>query len=152
MRVIELTRGQVAIVDDEDFQNLAQYKWMFNGNYAIRRVKVDGKLKTVFMHRVIANPPSGFEADHINLNKLDNRRSNLRTATRTQNMWNRPPKKNNKLGIKGVSYHKWRNRYQATVSANGKLKHLGYFDSAEEAKAMYDKEAAALHGEFVRLN
>ncbi len=161
MRVIELTRGYAAIVDDEDFESLAQYRWRANINrkysktvYAIRSVHFgNGKQKTVSMHRLILKAPPNFEVDHMNGNGLDNRRSNLRLVTRTQNAQNRSQTKGSKLP-KGVFYiPKMKTRkFRATIWANKKIHPLGFYETLEEAKEAYNKAAKQHHGEFARLN
>ena len=86
-------RGKYTVVDDEDYEWLNQWNWSAvstwrkNGGYAMRR---DNKLgKSILMHRLILGVPEGVEVDHVNGNGLDNRRSNLRIASRTQAMANR---------------------------------------------------------------
>jgi hypothetical protein len=104
------------------------------------------------MHVAIMKPQEGFEIDHRNLNKLDNRRDNLRIATRSQNKCNTPSRRDNKLGVKGVSFKIANNKFVAQIVVNGKKKHLGLFETVEEAKAAFDKAAIDGHGEFARLN
>lgn len=154
MKVIELTKGQVAIVDDEDFEKLAQYRWHCDHDgYARRNApRIDGKGKgVIIMHRVIMNTPRGMLTDHVNGNKLDNRRSNLRICTRRQNAYNCPASKNNKLGLKGVSTTKY-GTFEAQITANGKHYRLGYYNTPQEAHAVYAAAAIRLHGEFARFN
>ena len=86
--------------------------------------------------------------DHKNLDKTDNRISNLREATYSQNAINSGPSKLNKLGIKGVSYSKAKKKYRAQIQYEKKYVHIGYYDTAEEAGAAYDKKAEELYGEF----
>lgn len=153
MKVIELTKGHVAIVDDEDFQSLAQWRWHWSDGYARRR-KTIGFKKTVVvgMHAEIMNPGEGFEADHINGSKLDNRRSNLRLSTRSQNSMNKRVMSNNKLGMKGVCFSKHQGKFRATITKMGATRHIGWFDTSEQAKAAYDKAAIEIHQQFARLN
>lgn len=102
------------------------------------------------MHREIVGTPEGMDTDHINGDKLDNRRSNLRICTHAQNGANRGPQKNGSSGYKGVSYHckKWR----VQICINGKTKRLGGFNSLLDAAKAYDKAARKYHGEFARTN
>lgn len=155
MRVIELTKGQVAIVDDEDFDELAKYRWQYTKQgYAARDIRINGKKKKLLMHRVILNATKGMEVDHENLLKIDNRRENIRLATPTQNKANRGVRPDSKLGVKGVQVRirggkTW---YNARIRLNGKSKWLGAFTTPEEAKLAYQKVALEHHGEFARFN
>lgn len=162
---IPLTRGQVAIVDEID-ADLGAFKWQANfiphysdgGKYtAVRGVRDNGKPKQLRMNRVVMervlNRPllrSEF-VDHENLNPLDNRRSNLRLANRSQNGTNSARHKNNTSGYKGVAYSKREHKWQASITHNGKMKWLGYFPTSELAYEAYCKAAKELHGEFARL-
>lgn len=159
MKVIELTKGQVAIVDDEDFEYLAQWRWYFNPTtkggegfgYAVRMAPNEyNPRRKIWMHLEILKPPSGMQGDHKNGNSLDNRRCNLRLATAAQNTQNRRCFSNNKCGVKGVSPHV--KGFTANINVNGKRRYLGKFKTVEEAKAVYDLAAIDLHKEFARLN
>ena len=157
MRVIELTQGHVAVVDDEDFERLAQWRWHYADGYAKRNECIDNaykahKYRTLAMARSIMNPPKGMEVDHRNGNTLDNRRANLRIVNRAQNQQNRKTHINNKLGIKGVCFSKAHNRYRARIISNGVCVRLGWFKTIKEAKAAHDSAAIKLNGEFARLN
>ena len=99
---------------------------------------------------VTSNDPTEF-VDHRNADPADNRFWNLREASTNQNQHNRKLNKNTSTGLKGVHFHKKRQRYQATVAVNGKKKWLGYFKTPEEAHQAYCKAAAELHGEFSRV-
>jgi len=147
MRTIPLTRGKFAIVDDEDYDFLMQYKWFCDSNdYAAK-----GNPR-ILMHRVVNDTPIGMDTDHINGDRLDNRRCNLRSATRAQNAVNRPKQVNNTSGFKGVTWHKRIGKWQAWIIESKKQSHLGYFDSKHQAAAIVDKEAIKRTGEFARLN
>jgi hypothetical protein len=152
VKTIPLTRGKVAIVDDEDFEYLSQWKWhCTNAGYAARRGFwggwVDGKKMNgpmILMHRLVNNTPDGFDTDHINRDTLDNRKANLRTATRSENNRNSDPQKRNKSGYKGVL--KRCNRWVASYKhLNGELRYIGSYATAEiasVAREMY------IHGYF----
>jgi len=153
MKCIELTRGMVAIVDDDVFAELAQYRWCFDGNYAVRRKKFpDGKSRKVYLHREIMGSPEGKEIDHKNRNKMDNRRENLRVCTSSQNHFNLTKFPSNKSGYKGVHFSKQNQNWVAQISCEGKVKHLGSFQTAEEASRAYNTAALQLHGEFANTN
>lgn len=89
--------------------------------------------KTIFMHRIINNTPEGMFTDHINRNKLDNRKENLRTVTEKQNKYNRPVQKNNSSGYAGVHFDKNKKKWCASISINNKTKYLGRYINKEDA-------------------
>jgi hypothetical protein len=152
---IPLTRGQFAIVDDDDFEWLSQWKWHAQPNesrgfYANRH---DDQGRLVAMHRLINDTPEGFVTDHRDGNGLNNRRSNLRTATQLQNMMNRHGKRGGTSRHKGVwADNSPRNRkpWRAAIRVNGRLKYLGRFHTEDEAGAAYAAAAAEHFGEFAR--
>lgn len=161
MKCIQLTKGQVAIVDDEDFERLAQWRWYCSSSgYACRQVQNSGKTcqgktrqKQLPMHSSILPPTVGFRADHINGNRLDNRRSNLRYVTLSQQCINRSHF-GKLFEKKGISKHwsrgKHTGKYIARIQAEGVSKYLGLFNSVQEASDAYEKAALELHGEFRR--
>lgn len=153
VREIPLTQGKFALVDDEDYELIAQYKWTASQTgpglfYAMRQ---DGR-KTVYMHRFLLNPEKGKHVDHRNGDRLDNRRSNLRPATRSQNLCNSGKKRHNTSGFKGASWHRENQLWEASIRKDGKRRTLGYFPTPEEAARAYDAAALQLHGQFARLN
>ncbi len=93
--------------------------------------------KKVFVHRAVMGFPSGLEVDHVNLNTLDNRASNLRICSHSANMKNRPMHKNNKCGYKGVYFRKDKNKYVSQITVDGVKRHLGYFKTALEGHERY---------------
>lgn len=138
MKLIQLTQGKSAIVDDADFEWLNQWKWRYTHGYARRAHYVDSRrVGDIHMHRLVNNTPDGgFDTDHINRNKLDNRRSNLRTATRSQNNFNTPAPMNNTSGVKGVWWSKQWKRWYAQIRVNGKTHSLGSSPIKAEAVAL----------------
>lgn len=158
MKKIRLTQGQVAIVDDEDFERLAQFKWYAlkhpKGYTARRNVRLpNGKQTTIKMHRFIMDAPPRMDVDHINGNSLDNRRQNLRLATRQQNCFNSDKSGMNKSSrYKGVSILRRLNKWQAAIVINGRKRYLGLYESEVVAAEIYDRAAVYYHGEFAKLN
>lgn len=147
---IKLTKGKYAIVDSKDFKWLNQWKWLFTGGgYAARAIGTKGEQKFIYMHKIIINCSNKMEVDHKNNEKLDNRRINLREATRSQNCVNR--KYFNKTGLRGVQQRS-KNSFRATLHIDGKWKSLGHFSSLKIAALAYNQAAIKNFGEFARLN
>jgi len=151
-RLIPLTRGQFAVVDAKDYSVLSQYIWFAEGTdknyYAVR--KENGK--SIKMHRQITNAPDHLVVDHIDHNGLNNRNSNIRHATFTQNCQNQRRLSHKTSKYKGVHWNKRQKKWAAQIHCNNKKYHLGYFTDEIEAAKAYDKKAAELHDEFACLN
>jgi hypothetical protein len=160
MKEILLSQGKVALVDDEDFKYLNQWKWHTstknNITYYAKRTVSN---RTYHLHRVILGitDPKIF-VDHKDHNGLNNQRSNLRICTNTENMRNRSSAKNSASKYLGVSIKRRKNknstyiRWRACISANGNKRHIGQFETQEEAALAYNKEAIKYHGEFANVN
>jgi len=151
---IQLTQGNVAIVDDDDFDYLNQFKWYllkskFN-YYAIRTKRPENKL--IQLHRIVIKAKQGEIVDHINGNKLDNRKCNLRICTKSQNCQNRKISKFNKSGFNGVSWSIKNKKWVAQIACNNKKMHIGFFNDAIEAAKAFNQAAVKYHGEFAHLN
>lgn len=151
---IELTQNKKTLVDAEMYEELTKYKWLYQDGYAKRSVwnKETKKNYHVFMHRVITNCPYGFDVDHINGDKLDNRKCNLRIATRSQNNANIPKYKGKSSKYKGVCWNKRKRCWKVSIGYGGKMYHLGYFKNEEDAALKYNEHAKELFGEFAYLN
>ncbi len=152
VKTIPLGEGLYAYVDAADYEWLSQWRWRARGGYAARCEKHDGKSKVIFMHREIMKPPKGKIVDHINGNKLDDTRANLRNITQQQNVHNNGKPFGTTSIYKGVYYNKRNHRWQVTISFAGKSIYLGLFDTEEAAARAYDRGAAEMFGEFARLN
>lgn len=153
MKLIPINRGRFVIVDDEDYDRMMERRWTAVGpkGYAFRQTGPRASRKNVWMHRVICNPPEGMDVDHINMDRLDNRRENLRPATRSQNFFNKGKQSNNHSGHKGVFWEKSCDRWRVQIKANGIRRHIGVFRDIADAVAAYAKAAAEFHGEFARV-
>jgi hypothetical protein len=152
---IPLTKGHFAIVDNEDYNELMQWKWSYSGGYPVRKVQTSTGSKTYCMHRQIMQPPDGYVVDHIDGNRLNNQRCNLRLCTMAQNAINRRPNlSKHSSPYKGVYYHKRRiaNPWMARIKHNDIDLHLGVFPTAEDAARAYNAASIELHGEFAWLN
>lgn len=156
-KLIKLTQDQYALVDDEDYDYLNQFKWCAdwcrstNSFYAKRR-----RLKRepigpsiIMMHRYIMSAPAKMYIDHINHDTLDNRKCNLRICTASQNAMNRNKQSTNTSGYKGVCWSKSAKKWLARIDINKKSIHLGYFKEKEEAYKVYCEAAKKHHGKFM---
>lgn len=157
---IPLTRGYVAIIDDED-ADLAGFKWTAKVNdkgvYAQRGVTNNGKRTTVMMHRVILSRKldrpllRSEQVDHEHGYGLDNRRVELRLATHAQNNCNHNISRNNTSGLKGASWSKQHNKWRARIGIEGKAKTIGYFDTLKEAHRAYCEAAIEHYDEWANF-
>lgn len=150
------TKGYVTLVDDEDAHMVQTARWCAHKNgknkqkvYVQGKVRVDGRLVNVYLHRWLLDAPSGMDVDHINGDPLDNRRNNLRLATRAQNCANTPPRAGE---FKGVHWHPYAGRWCARMNDGQKNRSLGYFTNPEDAARAYDAAAWEAFGEFAFLN
>lgn len=143
-RQITLNKGMFAVVDDDLYDFVNQWKWYYKEGYAVR---TDRNKETIPMHRVIADTPLGLECDHIDRDKLNNQRSNLRNCTHAQNQMNTYSTRNTS-GYKGVHFRKDIKKWCARIKLNGVKKHLGVFEDIKEAAKAYDAAAVEYFGEF----
>jgi AP2 domain len=155
-RVIPLSKGLHAIISVEDYEYLSQFRWHAKWSstnktyYVVRNVPIhEGRKGRISeMHREVLRASKGILVDHKNHHPIDNRRENLRFANESQNSQNRRNRSDNTSGYKGVSWHQTKNKWGAYISVRNKIKHLGYFDKAEDAYKARTKAAEELHGEF----
>lgn len=158
MKEIKLTKNQIALIDNEDYELISRYTWYAekdNNTYYARTdlYKFLGRHKKVSMHRFLMNAKEGQFIDHINSNGLDNRRENLRFCTKQQNHFNtiKTSKKASPL-YKGVSWYKKERKWGSRIKVNGKQFHLGYFHNEIDAAKAYNKAALEYFGEFAKIN
>jgi hypothetical protein len=155
-RHIPLTKGKFAVVDPDDFETLSKCKWHVtkNGNtfYAKRNAPTRKNTTPIYMHRCIIKVPPGYVVDHINHNGLDNRKANLRPATRAQNNRHSKKRRNTRSKYKGVSFYSREKCFVAKITTDGNTVTLGYFKDEVEAAKAYDRAAIKYHKEFAYLN
>tara|TARA_R110000822_G_scaffold109972_1_gene239959 strand:+ start:851 stop:1330 length:480 start_codon:yes stop_codon:yes gene_type:complete len=156
MKEIQLTQGKVAIVDDDMFDFLNQWKWHIykqnrNNYYARRTIRVNNKQKHIVMHRLIIKC-EGKIIDHISGNGLDNRRCNIRVCNKSENPINRRININNLSGYKGVSWFKSCKKWRAQIQYKKIVYFLGTYEKRIDAARAYNAAALKYHGEFANLN
>lgn len=146
MKEIPLTNSsQKAIIDDEDYDLVMQYKWhLSSAGYA--QTSINDHL--VPMHRLIMDAIKGQEVDHKKQDRMNYRRANLRFCTHSQNIANDGPRKNNKLGVKGVDLIPKTGKYRATIRVNYRKISLGTYDTLLEAAKAYNEASLLYFGEF----
>jgi hypothetical protein len=148
--VVPLTKGRHAIIDAADWPIADGLKWCLWGQYAARsEVRPDGTRGPVYLHRLVAKAAPEFQVDHINRNKLDNRRANLRPCTPQQNMQNKSLV-SAKSGFKGVTPD--RGKWKAYIEVGGRHINLGRYDTPEEAAYARDAASKAHEGKFAVYN
>lgn len=152
---IKLTQDKIAIIDDEDFSLISLYKWHYHkhsdkyGGYAATSVN---KIR-IYMHKLILNVGKEHTVDHINHNKLDNRKINLRKCSQSENNKNKPKiKRNTSSKFKGVYFDKYSNSWKAQISINNHTTHIGRFKNEIEAAKAYNEACKKHYGEFANLN
>ncbi len=154
MKRIELTQGQLATVDDEDYSELNQKKWYAckwkRSYYAHAKTEIAGE--RILMHRVIMNAPKELQVDHADGNSLNNQKSNLRLCTKSQNCMNSQIRSDNTSGYKGVSWDEERRKWRVLIIKNGRNIRLGRFFCLIKAAKTYDVAARKYFGEFANTN
>ena len=161
MKHIQLTKNKIAIVDDEDFDFLSKFKWCSSHGYAVTPIYIEGsyhktlcpkgKYKQIRMHRLLLSVDDTKEVDHRNMDRLDNRKENLRVASRAENMRNKGMQVNNTSGFKGVGWDKQRKKWRVQIKADD-IRVVKRFDSLVEAQDFYKDSATIYHKDFARIN
>ena len=153
MKHIITKKGAQIIVDDDNFGFLSKFTWYINKRGYAQCDSFNGL--RVMMHRIIVDVPKGKEVDHINQNKLDNRKENIRVCRHEENCRNRNKCRKTKSGFKGVYYYPLnckKRPWQVGIVVKGKYNYIGSFNTVEEAAHAYNFAATKLHGDFASLN
>ena len=148
---ILITRGQIVIVDEQDYEELSKHKWYLIDGFAARTIKKDDKRTTIYMHRVIMDAPMGVSVYHINHNKLDNQRKNLRLVKGSARMHRRPSVKHSSK-YRGVYWCKDKRKWIAEIKVYKKQIRLGRFEVEKDAAIAYDEAARKYYGSLARTN
>lgn len=144
LRNINMDEVGRAIIDKDDFDKIIKHKWHFNGGYAKTKINK----KCVLLHHMIIKPDNEMYVDHINRNRLDNRKENLRLVNRTINGFNKGKQSNNTSGFVGVSWDASRNKWETHIKKNGKKKHLGRYTDIKDAVNARREAELEYYGEY----
>jgi hypothetical protein len=158
MKLIPLTKGRFALVDDSDYPWLSQLRWCYSSDgYAVNYYRDEyGIYHRRSMHRLIMARmleqfvPPDLQVDHINHDRIDNQRNNLRLATRSQNQAYKKLQVSNSTGYKGVIWN--RSKWEVRIRYQGRKLYLGRYDDPIQAALVYDGAARLLYQEFAGLN
>lgn len=141
----KIGHGKSALVDDDDYEELNRYRWNLNNRGYARRSSVATEPRE--MHVLINKTPDGLVTDHINGNKLDNRKVNLRSITRSQNCYGQRGRTDRPKGVR-----KQHDSWTARLRHNGKEFHLGSYGTVSEAVEAYNEKATEIWGPYARLS
>ena len=148
MKIIYTNKGEEIFVDDEDYEELNSFTWyVLNNGYAMRTPR-KGHHKRMLMHRLIMDCPNGMFVDHINHDKLDNQKQNLRICTRIENCQNKNVPANNTSGVVGVTWHEYTRNWEVGIKINKEHIYLGVFEDFDEAVKIRKEAEEKYYGEF----
>lgn len=146
-----LPTGESFKVDREDYGTVSRYRWVTNAaGYFV--TSLGKRNKHIFLHQLVLKPPEGKIVDHIDGDKTNCRKENLRLCTYKENAWNSTLSSTNKCGYKGVYWASDRKKWRAEITVDGKHIHIGSYNTAEEAARAYDEYALFYFGEFAKTN
>ena len=159
MKYIELSQGKRAMVDDNLYNWLNQWRWYYKvrsanpdkGDAARTLNGINNRKQTLYMHQILCPAPPGYETDHIDTNTLNNQILNLRVASKEQQGWNRQLQRNNTSGIKGIYWHKRDRKWRVQIRVNGRKKYIGNYSDLKIATEARDVAVREYHGKFARL-
>lgn len=151
---VPLTQGMFARIDTDDIALVSPFNWYAAWHpgtrsfYAYTNQRVSSGFRTLNMHRLVLGLPEGVDVDHVAHETLDNRRPLLRISTHQQNCFNQRAPKHSRSGLKGAQWDAQSGRWRSSIRVDGKTKHIGRFNTAEEAHAAYVEVATRTFGEF----
>jgi len=145
MKSITLRNGEQTIVDDDDYEYLSQFKWRLdNYGYARRGRRINKKYSLIYIHRLVNKTPEGFMTDHINRDKLDNRKTNLRSVSNSINQYNTALRPLNTSGLKRLFWNKNSKRWIARIRRNnGSVRKILYQECFKDKDQAIDALLAA---------
>lgn len=151
--IVACSGGGEAIIDSTDASIADGWNWSISKGYAVRGESIgEGLSRKLYLHRLVAGAQVGVMVDHVDGNRLNNRRANLRIVSAVENARNRRPQSNATSRYKGVSFRSDRGTWLAAIRIHGKLKKLGTFRTEAEAAMAYDNAARRAFGSFAFLN
>lgn len=149
MKIINLTKGRSTVVCDCHYDLVKNEHWQYHDNgYAITGKYQEGKHRILRLHRLVNQTPSGYDTDHINGDKLDNRCANLRTATRSQNNRNSKIRVNNTSGHRGVTWDRVNKKWVAQITFGGRTKKIGRYSTVTDAVIAYNGVSEIVYKDF----
>ena len=155
-KIIYYTKGEAyeVLIDAEDVDKVKDYTWNVDSRLYCYYTKLNKSIARLhrYIHRYIMNAPEGMVVDHINGDKLDNRKCNLRICTQGENVMNRPKPKNNTSGCKGVNWDKVNQKWKVELKCKGKYIFLGRYENLEEAKKVRIEAELKYFGEYANPN
>lgn len=157
MKFIRLTNSGIRVfIDDEDYEHLSQFTWHLSKNGYVSRSywKSNQTNGTIYMHRLIMDAPKGMDVDHKDMNRFNNQKSNLRIATRSQNMANSPARSGHSKykGVSKLANIKLKKPWLSYIRVEGKMYYNGYYETENEAAHIYNQFAEQVFGNFAYLN
>lgn len=150
IKILKSNKGTKILVSDKDYDRVKKFKWKLCPTTGI--LFITKNRKRISLHRFIMNPDKDMVVDHINGDRSDNRRSNLRVCSHKQNLANQKLNSKNTSGFKGVYYKKSKKKFTARIKVEGRLFFLGHFNNPKEAGEAYDRAAVEYFGGFAKTN
>lgn len=150
--LIGLTRGLIAVADEDAFDLAAGMKWYAiscgSKFYACHTKRRKDLSETILLHRLLTGAPNGMVVDHINGDTMDNRSANLRVCTAQENLWNQSVRRDSASGVRGIRQDKKSGRWKVSVMRDRRDHWVGSFETLDAAKAAHEAASLRLYGQF----